>query len=77
MTGRTGPSGPPPKPTRSGMHPAVREYRAKLDSIDQKLTAKTDELDRLLSEFLVDLKTPIPEPPKQKQKPPPFPRRRK
>jgi hypothetical protein len=48
------------KPTHSpsGQHPAVREYRRKLDSIDNGVSAAQTELDRKLSEYLDDLKTP-------------------
>lgn len=53
----------PPKLTNScasGEHPAVRAYRAKLDSVDEGVTAATSELDKQLQQFLKDLKTPVP-----------------
>lgn len=57
------PAGQPPKSARSarsGEHPAVQAYRAKLESIDEGATAATCELDRALQEFLTNLKTPVP-----------------
>lgn len=45
---------------RSGEHPAVKAYRAKLVSVDEGSTAATTKLDQELQEFLRDLKTPIP-----------------
>ncbi len=55
---------------KSGQHPAVQAYRKKLESIDKGATAATDELDRALQQFLIDLKTPVPkEPPSDPQMP--------
>lgn len=51
------------EPTKSGQHPAVQEYRRKLDSIDNGVSAAQTDLDRKLSEYLADLKTPVPPPP--------------
>lgn len=45
---------------KSGQHPAVQAYRAKLESIDNGATAATVELDRELDQFLRDLRTPVP-----------------
>lgn len=47
-------------PASSGEHPAVRAYRAKLESVDEGASAATSELDRALQEFLTALKTPVP-----------------
>lgn len=63
----------PKKTTTSGQHPAVREYRRKLESIDEGAANATTELDRKLDEFLTKLKTPIPpkpdDPPKKNDPP--------
>ena len=48
---------------RSGQHPAVQAYRAKLESVDRGSTDATSELDRELQKFLDDLKTLPPPPP--------------
>jgi hypothetical protein len=63
MTTRTA---PPLKKSSgaSGKHPAVKAYRAKLDSVDKGATAATCKLDRMLEEYLHELKTPLPEKPK-------------
>lgn len=54
----------PHKPASSGQHPAVKMYRAKLDSVDKSVSAATMALDQELERFLTDLKTPVPtEPP--------------
>jgi len=45
---------------RSGQHPAVKAYRAKLDSISEGATAAKKSLDDKLEEFLHDLTTPVP-----------------
>lgn len=47
---------------KSGEHPAVKAYRAKLASVDKGASAAMSDLDRELQEFLDDLKknTPIP-----------------
>ena len=48
----------------SGQHPAVKMYRAKLDSVEKNVSAATTALDLELQKFLTDLKTPVPtEPP--------------
>lgn len=54
---------------KSGEHPAVKAFRAKLDSIDEGTAAKTAELDRELDQFLRDLRTPVPPAPTSKTKP--------
>ncbi|MFZ1005933.1 MAG: hypothetical protein WAN65_03795 [Candidatus Sulfotelmatobacter sp.] len=46
--------------SKSGEHPVVRQYRAKLESVDAGATAATTKLDLALQEFLTDLKTPVP-----------------
>ena len=46
--------------TRSGEHPAVQAYRAKLSSIEEGATEAIKKLDHELEEFLSDLKTPVP-----------------
>ena len=48
------------KAARSGEHPIVKAYRAKLDSIAEGTAAATSKLDHALQEFLRDLKTPLP-----------------
>jgi hypothetical protein len=70
----------------SGEHPAVQAYHKKLDSIDFGVSAATGELDRKLSEYLADLKTPVPPKPDPEDEitltelpvvlPPPLPIRR-
>lgn len=45
---------------KSGEHPAVQAYRAKLESIDEGITAAKADLDRKLEEFMHDMKTPVP-----------------
>ena len=50
---------PPPKATPSGQHPAVREYRAKLESIAEGDEVRKN-LDRQLDEYLQELRTPLP-----------------
>jgi len=66
MTGRIA-SRPPQlgskKSGMSGQHPAVKAYRAKLDSIDKGACAATNKLDKMLEEYLSELKTPLPEKP--------------
>jgi hypothetical protein len=72
MSGQQSPARPskrPPKPARSGEHPAVQAYRKKLDSVDEGVTAATGELDRALEQFLTDLKTPVPPKPEPASKP--------
>jgi hypothetical protein len=61
-----------PSPTaKSGQHPAVQAYRAKLESISEgSAVAAVSELDSQLEEFLRDLRTPIPPPPTSKKKDP-------
>jgi|WetSurMetagenome_2_1015567.scaffolds.fasta_scaffold1708708_2 hypothetical protein len=54
------PSKSPRNSAASGQHPAVKEYRRKLESVDLGATAATAELDRQLDEFLTSLKTPVP-----------------
>lgn len=51
---------PVPGKARSGQHPAVKAYRAKIDSIDEHVSVATNALDQALAEFLADLKTPLP-----------------
>ena len=58
---------PPTKSSASGQHPAVKAYRAKLDSVDKGCDEATSELDRKLEEYLSELKTPLPEKPKKKK----------
>ena len=54
------PSKRPSKPARSGEHPAVKAYRAKLQSLDESTEAPINKLDQALEEFLSDLRTPVP-----------------
>lgn len=49
-----------PKAASSGEHPAVQAYRAKLESVDEGVSAATSKLDQALQEFLAALKTPVP-----------------
>jgi hypothetical protein len=49
----------------SGQHPAVQAYRKRLDSVETGASAATTELDRKLSEYLHDIKTPVPPPPER------------
>lgn len=49
-----------PRPTKSGEHPAVKEYREKLESIADN--PAPSELDHKLAEYLESVKTPIPPP---------------
>jgi hypothetical protein len=48
------------KAARSGEHPIVKAYRAKLDSVAEGTAVATRKLDQALQEFLHDLKTPVP-----------------
>lgn len=49
------------KTARSGQHPAVQAYRAKLESISNgAASTATSKLDREIDEFLTVLKTPVP-----------------
>lgn len=71
MTTRSGPPRDPPKDQEagrrsSGEHPAVRAYRAKLDSVTQGAAKETSKLDRALKKFLEDLKTLVPTDPPPK-----------
>ena len=50
---------PPPPRTRSGTHPAVIAFRAKLDSIAEHDERRV-ELDQELDAYLKDLRTPVP-----------------
>ena len=52
--------------TRSGEHPAVQAYRAKLESVERGAAAATSKLDRELDEYLTVLKTPVPPKPDQR-----------
>ena len=58
--GATGPVEPPR--TKSGQHPAVVAFRAKLESITEGEMTKFDELDQKLAEYLESVKTPVPPP---------------
>ena len=49
----------PLKTARLGEHPAVKAYRAKLDSVSEGAAVAMTELDRSLQEFLADLKTTV------------------
>lgn len=76
----------PPRSTPSGEHPAVIGYRKKLVSVDLGVSAATSALDRKLSEYLEEIKTPPPPAPDESTLeevdstpvgiPPPLPRRR-
>lgn len=55
-----GPSKAPRASSKSGNHPAVKAYRAKLESVDENVTSATSKLDRELQEFLNVMKTPVP-----------------
>jgi len=46
---------------KSGEHPAVKAYRAKLASVSRGMTAATHALDLELEAFLEDMKTLFPE----------------
>ena len=50
----------PSKRTKSGEHPAVQSFRAKLDSVDASTSAAIDKLDRELDRCRAKLKTPVP-----------------
>jgi hypothetical protein len=57
---------PPRSAHSSGEHPAVRAYRAKLDSVAEGAAKAKSKLDHELQQFLTDLRTPVPsEPPSQ------------
>lgn len=45
---------------RSGEHPAVQGFRAKLDSVDSSTAAALSKLDLELDECREKLKTPVP-----------------
>lgn len=45
---------------KSGQHPAVQEYRAKLESIEEGAGGAASKLDQDLEEFRAKLKTPVP-----------------
>ena len=51
---------PASKGPKSGEHPSVQKYRAKIESIDEGATTATNKLDQMLEEFLIDLRTPVP-----------------
>jgi len=48
-----------PKSARSGEHPVVQAYRAKLESLAESTASATSKLDQELEEFLTELKTPM------------------
>lgn len=52
-----------PPTAKSGEHPAVQRYRAKLESLDEGAIVATNKLDNELEAFLRDLRTPVPPPP--------------
>lgn len=52
----------PPKTSISGQHPAVQEYRRKMESIAEGVGAVVDELDQKLSAFLSDMQSSRPPP---------------
>lgn len=65
--GATAPAGPsqiPPAPKRtiSGQHPAVVRYRAKLESIADGVMEESARVDRVLEEYLQQIRTPVPPP---------------
>jgi hypothetical protein len=50
----------PPR-TKSGQHPAIRQFRAKLESLTEgQLAQKLDELDARIDATTEALKTPLP-----------------
>lgn len=51
---------PPPPKVPSGLHPAVQQYRSKLDSIAEGAAANLSAIDAELAEFLAEVKTPPP-----------------
>jgi hypothetical protein len=53
-----------PRRTSSGNHPAVREFRHKLDSVSEGVGGKFDELDEKLSKYLEEVKS-VPPPAKK------------
>jgi hypothetical protein len=46
--------------SKSGEHPIVIAYRAKLDSITEGVAAEAERLERAAQKLLADLKTPVP-----------------
>jgi len=50
----------PPKSSPSGQHPAVLEYRKKLDSVANHAVAELDSLDERIKKYLEEVKTPLP-----------------
>ena len=51
-----------PKTAKSGEHPAVRGYRDKLASVADVPAQKLSELDKELTEYLAQVRTPVPPP---------------
>jgi hypothetical protein len=54
------PPGPVPKRTASGQHPAVIDYRKKLESIADGVMEESARVDRVLEEYLQQIRTPVP-----------------
>jgi hypothetical protein len=55
-----------PKTTKSGEHPAVKDYLRKLDSIETSQGGALEELDRELDEYLRGVRSTPPPPPEPK-----------
>jgi hypothetical protein len=65
--GATAPAGsshsqipPAPKRTASGQHPAVVGYRRKLESIADGVMEESARVDRVLEDYLQEIRTPPP-----------------
>lgn len=50
----------PPRPTKSGSHPAVKAYRDKLRSIVDGIAEAAEQLGADTSEMLESIRTPAP-----------------
>jgi hypothetical protein len=50
----------PPRPTKSGAHPAVKAYRAKLESMVDGIVHDAERLGQDASDMLESVRTPPP-----------------
>lgn len=66
------PTLPPVEPprTKSGQHPAVRDFRRKLESLAEDVDAQS-ALERRQNELLEQIRTPPPPPPDEDETPKP------
>lgn len=55
-----GPATKRPSRSESGEHPAVKDFRDKLESIADSTGPQVDDLNRKLADYLEEVRTPVP-----------------